>query len=190
MGCIYRKDRIALYPFDNLLGSSADGVYDLDKYKTWMTDSEVTKFNSHGLFPKSKREIDSFGKEASSNQNQVTWKIYYNDNFIGMCSLQGIDWINRSGEVAIYIGEKSLWGKGISKTSIGFMLAHGFNRVGLNRIWSGTASTNIAMNVIFQKMGFKKEGCFRDGTFLDGNFDDVNSYGILKKDWDKKTKEL
>ena len=178
MGCIYSKDDITLKPFDYF---SSD---DLSKYKEWMQDLEVTKYNSHGLFPKMYNEINDFIEGAIYSKKQVTWQIYYKEEFIGMCSLQGINWINRSGEVAIYVGEKSLWGKGISRTAVKFMLMHGFERLGLNRIWSGTASKNIGMNKIFTQLGFVKEGVFVDGAFLNGEFEDINSYALLRYQYD------
>jgi RimJ/RimL family protein N-acetyltransferase len=82
--------------------------------------------------------------------------------------------------VAIYIGETSAWGKGVATDAIDLMCQHGFNRLGLHRIWSGTAETNTGMNRVFDKVGFQREGVFRDGMFLNGRFVNIICWSLLE----------
>lgn len=183
MGCIYRdtKNKVRLMPMN------AGIIFnELAKYYSWMTSEEVTKYNSHGLFPKSKKAVDEWVVHTEESHDNATFGIFYRDEWVGVCSLQSINWINRSGEIAIYIGDSHAWGKGVASIAVGFLLRHGFGRLGLNRIWSGTAKTNTGMNRVFEKCYFAHEGSFREGMFLDGEFVDVECWSILKAEYERK----
>ena len=60
---------------------------------------------------------------------------------------------------------------------------HGFNRMNLHRIWSGTAATNEGMRAVFVKLGMKEEGVFREAMFLNGYWTDVLEYAIIEDEW-------
>ena len=48
------------------------------------------------------------------------------DRHIGNISLQAIDWIDRSAEFAILLGDRTAWGKGYSKEAAYLICLHGF----------------------------------------------------------------
>jgi RimJ/RimL family protein N-acetyltransferase len=182
---IYQKDNIILSPFTDLDA--------WDRYATWFEKPEVVKLTSHGIFPKN---IKDFEEYTSNNGNgYIVYKIEcdiekdnpeYNANWehVGNISLQQINWINRSAELAIIIGEKDYHGKGIGTYAVKCMLYHAFMKMGLNRIWSGTSEKNIGMQKVFEKCGLEREGIFRQAKFLNGEFSDIWEYAILKNDFD------
>lgn len=160
------------------------------KYKSWFHNENVTKHNSHGLFPQTEADMKSFLDGLGTER--IVWKILVKDsvwqsegihpvNWIGNCSLQSFNWINRSAELAIIIGVPGQWGNGIGEQSCRIMLHHGFNKLNLHRIWTGTAATNIGMQKVAHKIGMVEEGRFKDGMFLDGDYVDVVCYGITNK---------
>jgi len=164
-----------------------------EPYTNWFHDPEVTRFNSHGLFPYTEKQKIDFINTLDSN---VVWAImirrkligsafghYEHHLHIGNVALQSIDWINRSAEFAIVIGHTDSWRKGVCCTVANWLFDHGFNKLGLNRIWSGTAAVNHGMIKSFKKLGMTEEGRFRQGTYLAGDYYDVLSYGILKGEY-------
>ena len=134
-------------------------------YKFWFNRPEVVSKNSHGLFPYSP---DTDIKETLQyDESRIIWSILVKGpKHIGNVSLQRIDLINRSAEIAIVIGEPDYYGKGVATFAVKEICEHGFKKLGLNRIWSGTAATNIGMQKVFEKLGFKKEGIFKEAMFL------------------------
>lgn len=160
------------------------------RYVEWFHDLEVTKYNSHGLFPYTRQQQQDFKRDIEKATDKIMWAIeieiptsygtspYYNKH-IGNCVLQKIDYINRSAEFAIVIGDKSYWGYGLCTKVLDLLLQHAFMKLGLNRVWSGTADTNIAMKKAMLTNNMSQEGCFKEGVFLNGKFTDVCSYGIL-----------
>jgi RimJ/RimL family protein N-acetyltransferase len=102
---------------------------------------------------------------------------------IGNITLQRINWIYRSAEMAIVIGEKGFWRLGFATEALTKLYDHGFDRMNLHRIWSGTAATNKGMIRTFEKLGMAHEGTFMDAMFLQGKYVDVVEYGIIKDNW-------
>jgi RimJ/RimL family protein N-acetyltransferase len=197
------KDNIELIPFTRELA--------VGNYRNWWIDQDVTKYNSHGLFPQNEMDLQNYLSNLGNGnivlaiickENLVSSLIqpidYGNKEkgiavdetfesrcHIGNVALQSINWINRSAELAIIIGEKDSWGKGIAKKVCNIMLYHGFQKLNLHRIWTGTAATNKGMNKVAINIGMKLEGKFIDAMFLEGKYINILEYGITEYDYEK-----
>ena len=172
-----------------------------ETYRSWFNDVKVTKYNSHGLFPLTDEKFEAFVKGL--HKEHIVFKIVITKQldsttdgtgskgmakkiWIGNCSLQSFNWINRSAEFAIVIGDTNFWNKGYAKRALKLLLYHGFNKLNLHRIWTGTTANNIGMQMAAKGLGMRFEGQSIDGVFLDGRYVDVWHYGILKEEWDAK----
>lgn len=198
MQIIYENDRLILSPFSRDLIKETNS-----QYLKWFYDSEVTRFNSHGLFPYGKDKMEKYLDMCESGKEDIVWGIVYKVpiasingekiipylKHIGNVSLQRINWIYRSAEFAIVIGEKDYWNQGIAVEALTQLLNHGFNKLNLHRIWTGTASVNYGMRRTAEKLGMKEEGQFIDGMFLHGKYYNVVCYSIEEEAWRNKTNE-
>ncbi|MBU2249418.1 MAG: GNAT family N-acetyltransferase [Gammaproteobacteria bacterium] len=196
---IYETERLYVRPFTK---EDMEG-----NYKLWWTDQEVTRYNAHGLFPYTKGQMEAFLARLESSSD-IVWAViakyhpkkgqrlikhdcqtrYFQDVdglHIGNITLQNINWINRSCEFAVVMGEKEYWNKGYCTEAATLLFDHGFNKLNLNRIWTGTASTNMGMRKVAEKLGMAWEGTFGEATFLEGKYVDVIEYGLLKKEWNR-----
>lgn len=184
---LYETERFYLTPFTRELAQG--------NYKNWWTDQIVTKYNSHGLLPMTNTELEEFLTSLESN-SKIVWAVVAKDQgtdkdqdiHVGNVSLQRIDWINRTAEFAVVIGEKNYWGKGYTIEAARFLFNHGFNKLNLHRIWTGTSVTNIGMRKVAEKLGMKLEGTFKDAVFLEGEYVDVVEFGILREKWNQENK--
>ena len=70
---------------------------------------------------------------------------------IGNISLQNIDYVDRSAELAIIIGDKRYWGKGIGLEAWKLMMNYGFLVLNLHRLYCGCANKNLGMRRIAEK---------------------------------------
>jgi ribosomal-protein-alanine N-acetyltransferase len=156
---------------------------DLDgPYSSWFEDLEVCKYNSHGKFAKTADYFRSFFNSLNS-EDQVVWAICHKtDGHIGNISLQGLSFINRNAEFAILMGDRRHWHRGVALAAGKKLLHHGFSKLNLERIYCGTAATNIGMRNLAERLGMIQEGCRRNHLFLDGEWVDMLEYGILKKE--------
>jgi RimJ/RimL family protein N-acetyltransferase len=167
-------------------------------YQSWFNDPDVSKFNSHGLFPYTPNDQNAFGNLVEENfnsktPNAITLKIYGSIpgnmglcwSWVGNISLQSINWINRSAEFAIVVGDTRYWGKGYGYEAAKLLFNHGFNKLNLHRIWTGTAETNTGMRKLAEKLRMLEEGKFTDGMFLNGEYVDIITYRSLQKEFEK-----
>jgi len=180
MACKYEAQNFSLEPMGPDFFDNEDY---LRQYQSYEQDPRVTAWNSHGLFYKTDRQMQGW-MAAIESGSIISWAIMVDGKYVGVCSLDSINHLYKTAEVTIFIGDIQQWGRGIATEAIGFMLQHGFLRLGLNRIWSGTAATNEGMNRVFERLNFVLEGSFRQGMFLQGAYVDVNEYAILRQDWD------
>ena len=180
---LYENKLIALVPFSKDLAKGED-------YISWFNDPEVTRYNSHGLFPYTKEQAEKFW-EGIDNRTNIVFAILAKDldsgeDHIGNCSLDNIDWINRSACFNIVIGNKNYWKKGIGAMCLEFLLEHAFMKLNLFRVWTGAAEVNVGMIRVAIKSGMEIEGLFRRATYLNGKYYDIREYGILKDEWERR----
>ena len=93
-----------------------------------------------------------------------------------------INWINRSAELAIVIGEKDFWGKDIGERVCRQIIKHGFSKLNLHRIWTGTAEYNKGMRRVAGKIGMTEEGLRRRILPIRGAWKDGYHYAIVEDD--------
>lgn len=196
---IYRNEKLRIVPFDR-------SQHMTEKYRQWMHDPETTRHNSHGLFAYTRAQQEAFVRDVEEgSRERIVWAIEIRYErlacspgsipgppppivkdwkHVGNCSLQSINWVARSAEMAVVIGEAEARGQGFGQQACQWMIEHAFLRLGMNRVWTGTASPNVGMRRVCEKLGMKHEGTFKDGMFLFGQYVDVCTYGLTRKAWD------
>ena len=183
---IYRDQITELLPLEK----STFFIERLTQYEAWWNDPDVTRYIQHGIFPKSKRELVDYLSVNDNNTNQIVWAILdieqasdVNDvTWIGNVSLQNIDYRNRSAEVAIIIGERSAWGKNHCTRVLKMVLDHARTKLGLHRVWAGTAEANVGFQRSASKAGMRHEGCEFGAMWLDGKHMDIMKYSKVWND--------
>lgn len=102
---------------------------------------------------------------------------------VGAVYLLKIDWIVRSAEFSIWIGEKEHQGKGVGKFATHSLLSHAFNDLGLNRIYLTLLPGNERARRLYASLGFKDEGVQRQAAFKSGKYVDLNQMSMLASDF-------
>lgn len=105
------------------------------------------------------------------------------EKIVGVCGLTNIDWVNRSSEVSIYIGDGAFRRKGVAKEAIRQLKVIAFDQMGLHRLWAEVYSFNVAGQNLFIKCGFGYEGYLRDTVWRGGEYYDSHFYNYLEDTW-------
>jgi ribosomal-protein-alanine N-acetyltransferase len=151
-------------------------------YLSWFEDQDVCRFNSHGKFFPSEGSFRAYVASQGS-MDRIVWAVCHErDGHIGNVSLQNISMINRNAELALLLGDKRHWKKGVGKMAATSLIAHGFAKLNLERIYCDTAATNLGMRNLAVAIGFSEEGCRRMHLFLEGDWVDVIEYGLLRSE--------
>ncbi len=151
-------------------------------HKHWMNDPEVTKYNTHGIYTYFYKDFEDF-KQVILNKEIFFWAIIVDDKYIGNVCLQSLDLINRKAEIAILIGDREYWNKGIATEAFMFVIRHGFEKMNLNKLYIGTPENNTGMIKVAKKLGMQKEGQLRSEMYFDFEYQDVVRYSMLKGEY-------
>lgn len=163
-----------------LIAADADGPY-----LRWFNDPEVCRYNSHHIVPYRREDALSYVNYVSNSKTDLVLAIVQqsDERHIGNVSLQNINFIDRSAEFAIVLGERDCWGKGYSKEAAQALLHHGFTALNLHRIYCGTSVDNLPMQKLALHLKMKQEGVRRDSMFKHGRYVDVIDYGVLQMEY-------
>ena len=180
---IYENDEIYVRP---LLESDTNK----ENYLQWFYDQEVCRYNSHGKMSHGR----DYSKPGINPNKHIVWAVIkkeykkigenipYTDEelHIGNVNLN-IDWINRNAEFTCIFGEKKYWGKGYCTQALQWIIAHGFTKLNLHKIWLGTCNPGMikaAQNTKMLLMNMIKED-----VFINGQFEDIHRLEIYKRDF-------
>ena len=157
---------------------------DLGYYK-WINDAEICKFNSHYRFPYSKEELENFINSSSKSKEKIVFAVISNKGgqYAGNASLQEINYINRSAEIASIIGIKGHEGLACTLDAYQLLIDHAFNNLNLNRVHGGTLSGHIVGQKIMELLNFTQEGTRRQAVYKNNQYYDIIEYGLLKEEW-------
>lgn len=184
-----RREQKKMYFFENQnIGLRTLEISDVDgNYFNWFNDKDVCKYNSHHRYTMTKYELEEYVRKINGSRTELVLAVELKEEkvHIGNISLQSINYIDRSAEIAFLMGEKAYWNKGYATEAAVMLINHAFEQLGLQRIYFGTSEENAGMQKIGKKLNFKQEGIRRKALYKNGNFQDIYEYGLLKEEWDK-----
>ncbi|MBC2579771.1 GNAT family N-acetyltransferase [Clostridium sp. DJ247] len=105
------------------------------------------------------------------------------NQFIGGCSINAVDWKNSVVTVGIFIGNINFWGKGYGTDAMKILLSFIFLQMNINKVRLITYSFNERAVRCYKKCGFKTEGILRKEMYRDGKYHDKIAMGILKEEF-------
>lgn len=156
---------------------------DVKKYTPWYNDFEVGFFL--GTQDRIVTEEDQVTYLEKLSQNGYLFTILDKDTKtpIGHCGIHSIDWVNRTGEVWMNIGNKGYWNKGFGTESTTLLLAFAFHVLNLNNVMIKVLGCNPRATHIFEKVGFKLIGKRREAVTVAFEKHDMLYYDIVSSDF-------
>ena len=153
-------------------------------YVNWFNDWEVCQFNAHHVYPYNRELAAQYIADLQKQKDTLVLAIVTKDGLhIGNVSLQDINYVNRSAALAIILGNKDYWGKGIGKEASALLVRHGFEALNLHRIYCGTSALNVPMQKLALKLCMQEEGRRKEAMYKDGAWVDIIEYGLLRADF-------
>ena len=130
--------------------------------------------------------IEESMKQAAAN-NGFQAGIWHQGQFAGIIGLHYINWINRTTSIGYWLGEP-FQGKGLMTDACRALIDTLFSEYDLNRIEIRAAVQNVKSQAIPERLGFTKEGCLRQCEWLHDHFADHFVYGLLKEEYEARSK--
>lgn len=161
---------------------------DIKYINTWRNNREVVDtLGSSFRYINEEVDVGWFNSYLLNRSSSIRLAICHAESraIIGAAYLLGIDWVNRSAEFSIWVGEKSYQGKGAGYFAVLASLNHAFYDLNLNRIHLTVLSTNERAINLYKKVGFTEEGLLRSAAFKSGNYIDMLQMSILSNEYKK-----
>lgn len=166
---------------------------DLEKFIEWVNDPEVTRGIGLSLPISSVDEEKWFEAAMQKPQEEkpLVIEMKQGDKWrvIGNTSFFEFDWIVRSAQVGIMIGDKSVWNQGYGTETMRLLLRHAFQTLNLHRVFLRVNSDNLYAIRTYEKVGFVHEGRLRQAVYRDGEYHDLLMMSVLRTEWDTLQKE-
>ena len=101
---------------------------------------------------------------------------------IGGCGIYISNPNNREGEIG-YIFHRDFWGRGYATETARAMVALGFERLGLHRVFATCDPQNVASARVLEKARMRREGHLQEHLWQKGAWRDSYLYAILEREW-------
>mgnify|MGYP006298676563 CR=1 FL=1 len=160
---------------------------ELDDYKRsikWRRDDEIwSMVGGPKYFVSSVVEKSWVENSIKDDDINLAICLKNNNNYIGNVYLKDIDYINKTAESHILIGEKKLWGNGYGYEAEMLILKFAFNERNLNRIYAKILEDNVGSIKLHEKCGYKKEGVLRKAVYKKGEYKNLLIMSILENEF-------
>jgi RimJ/RimL family protein N-acetyltransferase len=160
---------------------------DLAQFVTWLNDPDVREHISM-VAPLSRAREELWFEDMLKlpvEEHPLVIEIRIGEEWapVGNTGFFHLDNRNRSAEIGIFIGEKSLWNQGFGRDAMRLMQRYGFHDLNLHRIYLNVDQTNARGIKSYEHAGFKHEGRFREAFFSKGRYIDLVTMSILSSEW-------
>ena len=154
------------------------------RYLGWLNDPEVNQFLEIRFVPQTLQTCEQFISEMERDPCSHLFGIFEKETLehIGNTKLGFINTTHGRGQLSLFIGDKSRWGKGYATETIRAITKWGFEVLGLERIEAGCYDANMGALRAFIKVGYSVEGFFRSGVVFGGRRIGTFWLGTLKDD--------
>ena len=183
----------AEYPSDHIVGQSiylrppslkdaAEGPW-----YSWFNDPDTTQFTQHGGLINTRESQIEFFETAMDDESRLLYAICdrKTTKMVGITSIQSIDLKDREAEIAIMIGEKSHWRRGVSIEAWGLLVQHAFENLPLDRIYAGSHEGLRRWVESLSTIGFEIDSTTPDGFVKDGQLVGTILYSCLRSKFEE-----
>jgi RimJ/RimL family protein N-acetyltransferase len=145
----------------------------------WLSDSNIIKFLDSSECCLSLEKIKGLYSIDDKKNKLFTIVEKNQDQSIGICGLQKIDWNKKNAFLRIIIGNQNFWDGTTALESEKLLLKFAFSELKLNKVYSIINVKNVGQSMLVERLGMKKDGISRNHFIQNGKYVDANLYSIL-----------
>jgi RimJ/RimL family protein N-acetyltransferase len=155
----------------------------LDSVYIWKNDFELGDLILAPPYPTGHEDVIKWKRLNQEDQKQVLFGVFCKENSrcIGIARLMFIDWISRTAEIGLYIGNKEDRGKAMGKETLSLLLDYAFERLNLRKTTLKVLETNITAVKCYESCGFKQEGLLKNHVWVNGEYRSVKLMSKFKQ---------
>ena len=158
---------------------------DYEIYTKWLNDISITKnMGAHRLLISELSEKEKLIEMSKNNNNDYAIIRKDKDVVIGNCSLMHVDYINKTAEFGIFIGDQENRNIGLGTEATKLLVEFGFRVLNLNNIMLRVFSYNEGAIKSYKKAGFKEFGRRTASQYLNKKYYDEIYMEVLSDEFD------
>ncbi|MCX5771685.1 MAG: GNAT family protein [Candidatus Hydrogenedentes bacterium] len=157
-------------------------VDDFELFTAWQNDLEVAEYlQASGNVVTLMSEKAALEKRAQEHNYEII--DLETDKPLGLVGLVRTDYVNRSGKLRIFIGDKAYLGKGYGREAVRLLLGYVFDYLNLNSVLLTVREDNTRAIACYTSVGFKRAGRYRQSILRTGRFHDEIVMDILAEEF-------
>ena len=155
------------------------------KWYEWFSDPDVTEYLVDRWWPNTPEDQARFYEAMSISRDRLVLAICRvdTDEHIGVCNLSAVNWVHRSADVALVIGEKAHRNGAVAVEALALLLSIAFNRLNLLDLRSSYVEGDPHTPALEKLFGFREAGRFEKAAFLRGTYVDVVWSQLSRAAW-------
>jgi diamine N-acetyltransferase len=159
---------------------------DWQRTQEWRNDPEIRDAILGHRFPVTSEMEEEW--VASVLRNRGNDRAIYaielcdDDTMVGLVYLNGIDWLHRTADSGIVIGDKIRHRQGLGRRALTLLQAQAFEVLNLRKLTARIAAYNEPSLRLFARCGFEREGVQRAQIYLRGEYHDLVLLGRIAED--------
>ncbi len=157
---------------------------DVDHMMTWINDTEVTRnFANLSKTISRSEELAYVERMIASKADELMVIESRDGQYVGNVGLHQIYRPSRNGRLGLVVGAPWARGRGWGQQAMKLILAYGFQRLALHKVWLVHYESNGRMAHICKKLGFVTEGLLRDEYALEDTFHNMCRLSLLEDEF-------
>jgi RimJ/RimL family protein N-acetyltransferase len=156
---------------------------DLSILLSWRNEPTLRRYFREYRELNSTQQREWFNDVVNGHQNTKMFSIVdlSSQKLIGACGLCHIDWINRSADFSIYIGEHlvyldKVWAPDAAK----LLMSYAYDQLGIHRLWAEVYEFDKRKIDFFYSLGFLLDGKHRQTLWHDSVWHDSWFFSHLR----------
>jgi RimJ/RimL family protein N-acetyltransferase len=157
---------------------------DAEVMATWFEDLESTRYLGRRNPPSVEMEKEWL-ETTAKDPNSVIWVVEVAGLAVGSTGIREIDWKNAFGTTGTFIGDRTVWGKGVGTETMQLRARYAFTQMPLRKLKSSYFDGNVASGKAQAAAGYQEVGRFRADRYVEGRWVDEIITELLREDWAK-----
>lgn len=185
MATIILDEHLLLRPFepedaDNLFAAVNKSRQHLAPWLSWVSGTT-----------KPEHSLDFIHKMRTQlhNQEGLALGVFFDGVVIGGVGMHNKDHATNRADIGYWICAE-YEGKGIAMRAITALVGYLFTKAGLNKIEIRYIVSNKRSALVAERLGFRIEGIIRKSFLNNGIVEDLVVAGLLRQEWQSKSKEI
>jgi RimJ/RimL family protein N-acetyltransferase len=148
---------------------------DAERCYRWMNDPSIVRTLKSRYPIAFQNEIEWLDRAMHASATERHFAVERKDdrNHIGNASIHEIEWVSRTAEFGLFIGEPSAWNRGFGGDAIRTLVRFAFDEMNLQKLRIGIFDYNDRAKHVLETQGFVQEGRLRREFYRDGAYHDI-----------------